>query len=46
VPTKRIRKVEKKKASDFSGAFVLVAGSVEISNQIIADYYAIFALAS
>jgi hypothetical protein len=41
-----IKVYKNKKASDFSEAFVLVAGSIQLSNQIIADYYAIFAFAS
>ncbi|MEN2400838.1 hypothetical protein GKZ90_0013715 [Flavobacterium sp. MC2016-06] len=35
-----------KKASDFSEAFVLVAGSIEISNYFIEDYYSVFTYAS
>ncbi|MEG0850280.1 MAG: hypothetical protein RSD71_12220 [Flavobacterium sp.] len=35
-----------KKASDFSEAFVLVAGSSQLSNLFFEDYYSILALAS
>lgn len=38
--------IQTKKASDFSEAFIVVAGSIQISNQFFEDYYGIIVCAS
>jgi len=42
----RLTKRKNKKAPDFSEAFLVVAGSIQLSNHFIEDYYTILASAS